>query len=137
MTKLRPHSFPLCPELSRLVAVLHAYPRLCTYGADVTSKDSEADWQRSRRDLARSGRLIARVAALLSTAERTRTPRISSYSLKHSIERALGAYTSNGVVIAAALLVGLTLGKPRGPNLDIGVSRRWVRQLGPTEQRAA
>jgi len=69
------------------------------------------------------------VAALLSPAERTQTPTISSYSLKHSIERALGTYVSNGVVIAAAIMVGLPLGKPRGPNADIGVSRRWVRSI--------
>lgn len=117
--------------MKTLADVLRAHPRLCSYGADVTSMDSHADWLRSRRDLEDSEQLVARAAAILATAERTRTPRISSYSLKHSIERALGVFVSNGCVIAAALMVGLAVGRPRGPNVDLGLARRWVRSIDP------
>jgi hypothetical protein len=120
-----------------LADVLRAHPRLCSYGCNVSSRDSHADWVGSRRDLARSWRLVARVAALLTTAERIRTPTVSSYSLKHTIERALGVYVSNGALIAAAIMVGLNLGRPRGPNADVGVSRRWVRSLAPAQRPAS
>jgi hypothetical protein len=81
---------------------------------------------------------VERAKAYLSllTGTRTigkRTP--SSYGLKHQAERMMGAYISNGALIAAADELGLLIvpichgSDATGMNADIGVSLRDIRKL--------
>ena len=73
---------------------------------------------------------IALVLDLIKSARliRTRTPAFSSYKLKHSFERVLGRYISNGAAIVA--LSRATIRQtPQGLNTMVCVSRPWVRTL--------
>lgn len=58
----------------------------------------------------------------LQCCDRTKIARLSSYWLKHRVERWARHYVSNGACIQAALDLGLTTEHFGGPNVDIGVS---------------
>jgi hypothetical protein len=77
----------------------------------------------------------------LSQCARTKTGRISSYALKHVIERWAAAqnpqddYVSNGAAIRAALELGLVVSPNprRSPNAMVGVSVRSCAALDTAE----
>lgn len=49
-----------------------------------------------------------------------------SYWVKHVVERVRGDYVSNGSLIVAALLAGVSISRPEGPNARVAVNRRWL-----------
>jgi hypothetical protein len=51
-----------------------------------------------------------------------------SYGMKHLVERAIGQYVPNGVLIAAALMAGYPWKGPHGPNVVLGMSKRHIDQ---------
>jgi hypothetical protein len=76
---------------------------------------------------------IAVALEFLSRQTPTKTPRISSYALKHCAEHWAGRYISNGSLITAAVQLGLVVRSYppwwiMNPNVQIGVSRRDVRK---------
>jgi hypothetical protein len=97
--------------------------------------------------LARHGAIVQPIvpeqveAALefLSRLEATRTPRVSSYQLKHCCEDfgprdGFSKYCSNGALITAALSLGLVVRSAgawieRDPNCLIGVSLKSLRRI--------
>lgn len=68
------------------------------------------------RDWLRSAKLTAQAGP--------RSP--SSYWVKHVVERVRGEYVSNGSLIVAALLAGVPISRPEGPNARVAVNRRWL-----------
>ena len=56
-----------------------------------------------------------------------KTFRMSSYALKHLVEKSMGEYKSNGETIIAALSTrGYSVKYPgRGPNALVTISRKW------------
>lgn len=63
----------------------------------------------------------------------TKQPTCNSYSLKHTLERALGAYVTNGSLIVALDRVGIPQ-RAAGINSLACVSRRWLRHLSQFER---
>jgi hypothetical protein len=60
----------------------------------------------------------------LSKFKRVKTPQLSSYYLKHVVERLEGTYISNGALIAAAIHLEIPMRfYPTGPNVDIAISK--------------
>ncbi|MGW2395815.1 hypothetical protein ACWCYY_04615 [Kitasatospora sp. NPDC001664] len=68
------------------------------------------------------------VAWLGENVTRIETPTASSYGVKHVMERAGGAYVTNGVFIAAALIAGYPF-KYDQPNVLFGMSARDLNRL--------
>ena len=61
----------------------------------------------------------------LSRFKRVKIPRVSSYYLKHVVERLAGTYISNGALIAAAIHLKIPMRfYPGWPNVDIGISKK-------------
>jgi hypothetical protein len=86
-----------------------------------------------RRELMKAHDEVTLCMEMLASAPRICRPQISSYWLKHAFERVLEkkeqpCYIPNGVLIAAALLVGIKV-KPIPPNGLLAVGRRWGRNL--------
>lgn len=79
---------------------------------------------------------LALIADVLSvfTPTRKRDASVDSYELKHTVEKLLGTYVSNGALIwvAAALRIPLAPTGEEGPNLLVGISaaeHRYVHQV--------
>jgi hypothetical protein len=51
-----------------------------------------------------------------------------SYGMKHLVERAIGQYMPNGVLIAATLMAGYPWKGPHRPNVVLGMSKRHIDQ---------
>ncbi|KAA9163213.1 hypothetical protein FPZ12_009410 [Amycolatopsis acidicola] len=66
-----------------------------------------------------------------------KTPRAGSYGVKHAVEQALGRYVSNGELIVAAIMAGYRIGRPHGPNVGIGMSKRDLDHLRSRPHRPA
>lgn len=63
--------------------------------------------------------------AQVGTTERATSRSPSSYETKHVIERWAGEYVGNGMLIAAALSMGIAVHNPIGsPNVNLGLCRR-------------
>ena len=61
----------------------------------------------------------------LSNFKRVKTPQLSSYYLKHVVERLAGEYISNGALIAAAIHLKIPMKfYLTGPNVDIAISKK-------------
>jgi hypothetical protein len=65
----------------------------------------------------------------MGTTKTVTTTSPSSYETKHVAERWAGQYISNGMLIVAAIAMGLAIMNPKGsPNAHIGLSRRALSQ---------
>jgi ABC-type Fe3+-hydroxamate transport system substrate-binding protein len=62
---------------------------------------------------------------------------ITSYGLKHMVERRLGEYVGNGVFIAAALMAGFEPEFSAGPNVRFNMSKRSLEQLSKAAELMA
>jgi ProP effector len=72
---------------------------------------------------------VASALAFLRTCTPAPTPSANSYSLKHSVESAVGHYVSNGAVIVAAHYLQLPIRPiPGTANASIGVSQQRFAQ---------
>lgn len=82
---------------------------------------------RAQRFEPEAGAAFTAACDWLRTLEPTQTPSVGSYGLKHTCERAIGSYVTNGTLICAAFAVGLVVRRQGdSTNADIGVSRRSV-----------
>jgi len=113
---------------SDLRRLMQEHPQLCDYGIVALGFLDAVSFAKSRADLIASAELVGRVLHLLESAPRTITPTIGSYGLKHTVERFLRTYVSNGALISAALLLQIPV-KPMPPNAQLGIGRRWLRLL--------
>ncbi len=102
------------------------------YGGTMDERRARmAGWRRELRGRARD---VARVRdwLLANVAPRkTVNPNVGSYSLKHLVERAMGTYIENGVLIAAAIGAGYGYRREPGwsPNATLAMSSVSVKQL--------
>lgn len=75
---------------------------------------------------------IVRIHEWLRTNIRPiKTPTASSYSGKHTAERAMGEYVTNGQFIVAALMAGYPMSRPSGPNARFGMSKQDLDRFSP------
>lgn len=113
--------------------VMDQVPGLNAFGVGVfflDGRDPEravVELDRGRRELLNSAEAVAKVCEWLQGVEKTKTPKISSYYLKHVAEDEIG-YVTNGVFIVAAILCGFPYRVNSGsPNVAFGVSERSIR----------
>lgn len=120
-------------------------PMLTSYGVGVpdtlnTQEDLDKGFAQIRVDH------LKKVCELLLTCETRKTINSShgSYGLKHIVERALAAYTTNGELIAAMLICGFKHkrhgyshgGKYLMPNASFNISEKSVEWLESQDKRA-
>lgn len=105
------------------------FPTLCSNGMDVYDAHRkspavrQAELAKERVALIDRAQHVKRVVEFLRSRLRPiQTCTIGSYSLKHTVEDAIGAYTTNGEAIAAALMAGYPYKHTGGPNVDFGMS---------------
>lgn len=61
----------------------------------------------------------------LSKFKKVKTPQLSSYYLKHVVEKLEGEYISNGALIAAAIHLKIPMKfYPDSPNVNIAISKK-------------
>lgn len=84
--------------------------------------NSESDWEFNYTELA----LLVDMLRMFTPVRSARNADVGSYSLKHTAERLLSRYVSNGKVIWAAAALGLPIstGTGNGPNVNIGINGR-------------
>lgn len=115
-----------------LADVVHAYSELSAEGIGHHHRWPAGHFEAERRTLVDCySHLFPRVVLWLAEATPpVKVPKVSSYHLKHVCERAIDHYVPNGLLIAAALAIGL----PRRadwrtvPNVALAISRRWLKQ---------
>jgi hypothetical protein len=114
--------------------VMDQVPNLNDFGVGVFclhQRDPEmatAELEQGRKELLNSAEAVAKVCEWLRGIEKTKTPTISSYYLKHVAEEEIG-YVTNGVFIVAAILCGFPYRVNSGsPNVAFGVSERSIRE---------
>lgn len=74
--------------------------------------------------------------AMIGTTERATSRSPSSYETKHVIERWSGQYIGNGMLIVAALSMGVAIHAPIGsPNANLAISRRAFAKPPAFEKR--
>jgi hypothetical protein len=69
----------------------------------------------------------------LSKFQQVKTPQLSSYYLKHVVEKLAGEYVSNGSLIAAAIHLKIPMKLyPDSPNVNIAISKKspFLKQVG-------
>lgn len=69
----------------------------------------------------------------LSKFQKVKTPQLSSYYLKHVVEKLAGEYVSNGSLIAAAIHLKIPMKfYPDSPNVNIAISKKcpYLKQVG-------
>jgi hypothetical protein len=121
-------------EAARLLAVATAaLPELTAYGVSGARAESEGAFEQTpeqrmsdRADLFYELWMIGRCADWMRanvTARKAINHNRSSYGLKHDVERASGAYVTNGSFIAAAIGLGFKF-RTRGPNAYFNFSIR-------------
>lgn len=116
--------------------VMEQHPRLGRNGIGVLASGHqprgglEVDLAADRVALAESEATVHEIVAWLRDHDLTpiKTPSVSSYTLKHLVEKDIG-YVSNGEFIAAALMVGYPHSYEGGRNVLFGVSARDVRRV--------
>jgi hypothetical protein len=80
---------------------------------------------------------VATALAFLQQCNKTKTPNLSSYGLKHAAERwgrrhGMEPYITNGELIVAAIYLDFKIKPyPNSPNVAIAVSVKDVQRLGP------
>jgi len=110
-----------------IVQVVRREPQLTSFGFD----DRKESFERNRRDLLNAWYKCTLACDWLSGLERTKTVNRdrTSYSLKHTCERALGkvanGYISNGELICAAIYMGFKYEKV-GHNAFLNISKKSV-----------
>jgi hypothetical protein len=123
---------PFTPGLS-LNEVMEKEPRLNYFGFGVynerntTTQQRQQKLQSGRDELRCREHHVIRVRDwLLGNIAPIKTPKVSSYGMKHMVEKAIGEYVANGELIAAALMAGYPTGRPHGPNAIFGMSQRDI-----------
>ncbi|MEU3633030.1 hypothetical protein [Streptomyces fradiae] len=118
-----------------LAEVMDEHNMLTDFGIGVWDSDRLTVGQRRAEIAAARDRLRREENLLLETAQWLRdhvmpikTPSASSYAVKHLIEDATDVYMTNGVFIAAALIVGYPF-RYAEPNVLFGMSRRDLNKL--------
>jgi hypothetical protein len=115
-----------------LVDVLAKYPNLTMEGLETDTK--HPGFALARAQLPEALDELVRALAWLRAAPKAKTPRHSSYILKHAAERWAHGYVSNGALITAALMLEIPIceeyrGRPTlNPFIGIGVRSKWPRQ---------
>jgi hypothetical protein len=94
-----------------ILAVIDRVPQLTYFGVGVyesTNEDYEEKLRQGQEWLLESSAICTKVCEWLATIEpaKTMNRQRNSYCLKHTAERHIGAYVSNGVFIAAAIHCG-------------------------------
>lgn len=127
------------PTEDDFLALLRTHPKLCACGYNYNYRNGllpsgstpESEFRKHRTDLVESFQDVVRAMEWLAPIETTRKTgsRRSSYHLKHVMEEQTGIYVTNGVFIAAALLLSIPVDLrlcDRGvtPNPHIGLKRR-------------
>jgi hypothetical protein len=115
---------------------MEQHPLLSDYGIGVydpfrkrTTEQRQAELVRDRASLIKSEARIQEVTAwLYEHVKPIKTTKISSYGMKHVVERITGVYISNGEFIAAALIAGYPY-KYEQPNVLFGMSNKDVTHL--------
>jgi len=104
-------------------------PNLSANGFRTANVDDEQH-QAWRRELFVDRQNEINIAlTFLQGVQTIKTPRCSSYYLKHVAERWMGSYICNGAMIAALIVSGVPIGRdPRSPNCRYGISKRWIAQ---------
>lgn len=118
-----------------LAKVMEQHPRLGRNGIGVRASGHqprgglEVDLAADRAALAGSEATVHEIVSWLHNHDLTpiKTPNVSSYTLKHLVEKDIG-YVSNGEFIAAALMVGYPHSY-EAPNVSFGISARDVRRV--------
>lgn len=129
MPTSRPAITLLAQPLS-LDEVMDQHPVLCDNGFDVFEARRkspgirDAELREARQALRDRADHVALVVDLLHARVRpVKTCKAHSYTVKHRVENELGAYTTNGELIAAALMAGYPFKRDGdGPNLLLGMS---------------
>jgi hypothetical protein len=119
-----------------LATVMDQHPDLSDYGIGVydaahkSPADQAAELAKSRATLAASDDDVQWVAKwLIEEISPIATPTVSSYAMKHVMERATGKYVSNGAFIAGALVAGYAMTYTDDPNPLFGMSDRDITRL--------
>jgi hypothetical protein len=100
------------------------------HGQRVSAEQRARDLDAGRHDLIAQADTVRRVHDwLVVNVTAIKSPTTGSYGMKHVVEAALGAYVSNGELIAAALMAGYPMRYGGGPNASFGMSRRDVARL--------
>jgi hypothetical protein len=113
----------------RLDCVLRDYPHLSESGWLVKAdKDpaSAAAHAAGREALRKHVDGFLACCRWLERAPRVRLGGWSSYAVKHLAEAALGRYVPNGMLIAAALALGLPCRFGESQNACVGLSASWL-----------
>jgi hypothetical protein len=124
----------------RFQQILNQHPTLCDNGYNYNYQrnlrlDNNAAilaFQQARRSLENSLWTVRKTIIWIDPIKRTRTSTSGggySYGLKHVMEHQTGIYVTNGVFIAAALMLAIPVGirscqRTDSPNPSIGLSRR-------------
>ena len=118
-----------------IVAVMAKIPNLNDFGIGLfdhgqglTADQKVETLRQNQEQLLASEEACTRACAWLATVEKIKTPKYSSYGLKHVAEKAVG-YVTNGVFIAAAVHCGVPYRLwPGSPNVGFGISKKsWER----------
>ncbi|HEY9373078.1 hypothetical protein [Streptomyces sp.] len=118
-----------------LAKVMEQHEKLNDFGIGVfnplrmTAEQRRAELAADREKLLRSEDLVTKTGLWLrDNITPIKTPTAGSYTVKHVMEQATGAYATNGVFIAAALIVGYTF-RYDPPNVRFGMSERDLNRL--------
>ncbi|WP_418960190.1 hypothetical protein [Streptomyces tritici] len=118
-----------------LAEVMEEHPKLGAFGIGVfdsprlPAPQRRAELAVERERLRRHEDLVVETALWLRDhITPIKTPTAGSYGVKHTIERATGVYLPNGVLIAAAFIVGYPFRYDQ-PNVLFGMSRRDLNLL--------
>jgi hypothetical protein len=122
-------------QIIALAEVMQQHPRLNSFGIGVfdplrkTAEQRRTELAAGREELAGGMTMVMETAAWLrENITPIKTPTVSSYTVKHVMERATGRYVTNGEFIAAALVAGYTF-KYDQPNVLFGMSARDLRRM--------
>lgn len=122
-------------HIADLAEVMQQHPQLGDFGIGVfdpwhkTAEQRRAEFAVNRERLAGSVPAVMETIAWLDeNIMPIKTPTVSSYSVKHLMERAARRYVTNGVFIAAALIADYPF-KYDQPNVLFGMSERDLRRF--------
>lgn len=122
-----------------LAEVMQQHPLLGSFGIGVYNPMTKTVQQRQdelaadREELAGAEARVMEIAAWLrENITPIKTPTVSSYGVKHVMERESGMYVNNGEFIAAALIAGYTF-KYDQPNVLFGMSARDLNRMRATQ----
>ncbi|HEY0637619.1 MAG TPA: hypothetical protein VGD67_08225 [Pseudonocardiaceae bacterium] len=122
--------------------VMDVHPQLNSHGFGVfngqgmTAEQRREKLSQGRDELRSSEGLVLRVRDWLRVSiAPIKTPTVGSYGMKHVVEKAIGQYITNGELITAALMAGYPMGRPHGPNVDFGMSKRDVDRARTANRR--